>query len=129
MTSRRSWASTRRSRRWPTDELAELAAGSELVDFPAGAVVADYAKRVPGDVWMVRSGQVTLQASADATTIDTVEPGGIFGYTPLLTGGGMEFVARATEPSTLIRLPGCRRCGPSSPNRRVWRSWRRRRGT
>ena len=88
------------------DELAELAAGSELVDFPAGAVVADYATRVPDDVWMVRSGQVTLQASADATTIDTVEPGGIFGYTPLLTGGGMEFVARATEPSTLIRLPG-----------------------
>ena len=94
------------------DELADLAAGSELVDFPAGAVVADYATRVPDDVWMVRSGQVTLQASADGTTIDTVEPGGIFGYTPLLTGGGMEFVARATVPSTLIRLPGCRGAGP-----------------
>jgi CBS domain-containing protein len=88
------------------DELGDLAAGSELVEFPAGAVVADYATRVPGDVWMVRSGQVTLQASADGTTIDTVEPGGIFGYTPLLTGGGMEFVARATQPSVLIRLPG-----------------------
>ncbi len=88
------------------EELADLAAESELVDFDAGAVVADYATRVPGDVWMVRSGQVTLQASADGTTIDAVEPGGIFGYTPLLTGGGMEFVARATEPSTLIRLPG-----------------------
>ncbi|MGZ6779262.1 MAG: putative nucleotidyltransferase substrate binding domain-containing protein [Mycobacterium sp.] len=87
-------------------ELADLAAGSELVDFPAGAVVADYARRVPDDVWMVRSGQVTLLASADATSIDTVEPGGIFGYTPLLTGGGMEFVARTTKPSTLIRLPG-----------------------
>jgi CBS domain-containing protein len=88
------------------DELAELAAGSETVDFPAGAVVADYATRVPDDVWMVCSGEVTLQASADGTTIDTVEHGGIFGYTPLLTGGGMEFVARTTAPSTLIRLPG-----------------------
>src|SRR6476469_7353961 len=88
------------------EELAELDAKSELVEFPVGAIVADYAKHVPGDVWMVRSGQVTLQASADATTVDVVEPGGIFGYTPLLTGGGMEFVARATEPSTLIRLPG-----------------------
>lgn len=87
-------------------ELADLAAASALVEFPAGAVVADYATRVPDDVWMVRSGQVTLQASADATTIDTVEQGGIFGYTPLLTGGGMEFVARTTHPSTLIRLPG-----------------------
>ena len=67
---------------------------------------------MPDDVWMVRSGQVTLQASADGTTIDAVEPGGIFGYTPLLTGGGMEFVARATEPSTLIRLPGAVGAGP-----------------
>ena len=88
------------------DELSDLAAGSTLAEFPAGAVVADYATRVPDDVWMVRKGQVTLQASADGTTIDTVVEGGIFGYTPLLTGGGMEFVARATEPSTLIRLPG-----------------------
>lgn len=87
-------------------ELAELAAGSELVDFPAGAVVADYATRVPDDVWMVRSGQVTLHASADGTIIDTVEPGGIFGYTPMLIGGGIEFVARTSMPSTLIRLPG-----------------------
>lgn len=88
------------------DELAELAAGSEVVDFPAGAVVADYATRVPDDVWMVRSGQVTLHASADGTTIDTVEPGGIFGYTPMLIGGGIEFVARTSMPSILIRLPG-----------------------
>lgn len=88
------------------DELADLAAGSELVDFASDAVVADYATRVPDDVWMVRSGQVTLQASADGTVIDTVTEGGIFGYTPLLTGGGMEFVARTTMPSTLIRLPG-----------------------
>lgn len=88
------------------DELADLAAGSELVDFASGAVVADYATRVPDDVWMVRSGQVTLLASADGTVIDTVTEGGIFGYTPLLTGGGMEFVARTTLPSTLIRLPG-----------------------
>ena len=49
---------------------------------------------------------VTLQSSSDGAAIDTVGPGGIFGYTPLLTGGGMEFVARTTVPSTLIRLPG-----------------------
>lgn len=88
------------------EELVELAAGSELVDFPAGAVVADYATRVPDDVWMVRSGQVTLHASADGTTIDTVEQGGIFGYTPMLIGGSIEFLARTSMPSTLIRLPG-----------------------
>ena len=43
------------------------------------------------------AGQVTLHASADGTMIDAVEQGGIFGYTPLLTGGGMEFVARTTR--------------------------------
>ena len=87
------------------DELADLAAGSTVVTFVTGAVIADYSAQVPGDVWMVRTGHVTLQA-ADGSAVDVVEPGGIFGYTPLLTGGGMEFVARATEPSTLIRLPG-----------------------
>lgn len=87
------------------DELADLAAGSTVVTFATGAVIADYSAQVPGDVWMVRTGHVTLQA-ADGSAVDVVEPGGIFGYTPLLTGGGMEFVARATEPSTLIRLPG-----------------------
>lgn len=87
------------------DGLADLAAGSTLVTFAADAVIADYSASVPDDVWMVGTGHVTLQA-ADGSAIDTVEPGGIFGYTPLLTGGGMEFVARATQPSTLVRLPG-----------------------
>jgi CBS domain-containing protein len=89
-----------------SDELDELAAGSTVVDYPAGAVVADYATEVPDDVWMVHTGNVNLHSSADGTTIDTVGPGGIFGYTPLLTGGGMDFVARTAAPSTLIRLPG-----------------------
>jgi CBS domain-containing protein len=88
------------------EELAELAAGSVVEEFPAGALVADYATRVPDDVWMVCTGQVALRNSGDATTIDTVGPGGIFGYMPLLTGGGMDFDARTTAPSTLIRLPG-----------------------
>jgi CBS domain-containing protein len=88
------------------DELAELAAGSTVVEFAADAVIADYSVNVPDDVWMVCTGHVTLQATGDGSAIDAVEPGGIFGYTPLLTGGGMAFVARATEPSTLLRLPG-----------------------
>ena len=49
---------------------------------------------------------VALHASGDGAVIDTVGPGGIFGYMPLLAGGGMDFEARTTVPSTLIRLPG-----------------------
>ncbi|MET0703250.1 MAG: putative nucleotidyltransferase substrate binding domain-containing protein [Mycobacterium sp.] len=88
------------------DEREALAAGSTFADFAAGEMVTDYSSQVPDDIWMVCTGHVVLQGSTDGTTIDTVEPGGIFGYTPMLTGGGMGFVARATEPSTLIRLPG-----------------------
>lgn len=87
------------------DEFRELAAGSEVEEFAAGAVVADYSAQVPDVMWMVHAGQVMLYAS-DGSTIDTIEPGGIFGYTPLLTGGGMAFAARTSLPSSLIRLPG-----------------------
>lgn len=87
-------------------ELAELASASTVVEFPAGAVIADYACGAPDDIWMVRSGYVTLHASGDGATIDTVHPGGIFGYTPLLIGDGMQFDARAAVPACLIRLPG-----------------------
>ena len=77
------------------------------MDFAAGDVIADYSvararRRLDG----VHRARRHCRPAPTASAIDAVEPGGIFGYTPLLTGGGMEFVARATEPSTLIRLPG-----------------------
>jgi CBS domain-containing protein len=90
----------------PDDELGRLADGATVERFPGGIVVADYAGHVPDDVWMVFDGSVTLHASADDAVIDTVTAGGIFGYTPLLTGSGMQFKARTAAPSTLIRLPG-----------------------
>ena len=90
----------------PEDELDGLAGGAAVEKFPAGAVVSDYSRRVPDEVWMVYEGQVTLHASADGAVLDTVDSGGVFGYTPLLTGGGMQFEARAAVPSILIRLPG-----------------------
>lgn len=86
------------------DELLALAGAAVVVEFAAGATVADYTTPIPDDVWMVCEGRVDLQAG-DGTPLDTVEVGGIFGYTPLLTGGGMDFVARTAVPSKLIRLP------------------------
>lgn len=87
-------------------ELVELAAGASIEEFGTGAVVADYASRVPDEVWMVCDGAVALRSSGDGALIDVVTRGGIFGYTPLLTGAGMDFEARATTASTLVRLPG-----------------------
>ncbi|WNG85526.1 putative nucleotidyltransferase substrate binding domain-containing protein [Mycobacterium sp. ITM-2016-00317] len=87
------------------DELDALAGGASLTRFPAGVVVADYATGVPDEVWMVRDGAVALRTSGDGALIDNVTPGGIFGYMPLLAGAGMDFEARTTAPSTLVRLP------------------------
>ncbi|MEH3140056.1 MAG: DUF294 nucleotidyltransferase-like domain-containing protein [Mycobacterium kyogaense] len=88
------------------DELTALAEGAAVETFPADVVVADYASRVPDAVWMVRDGLVTLRGSGDGVVIDDVGPGEIFGYLPLLSGAGMDFQARTSAPSTLIRLPG-----------------------
>ncbi|KUI38356.1 cyclic nucleotide-binding protein [Mycobacterium sp. IS-1496] len=89
----------------PDEELDRLAECARVEEFPQGAVVADYASRIPDDVWMVFDGQVTLHTSVDGALIDTVDPGGIFGYTPMLVGGGMQFQARTALRSRLIRLP------------------------
>lgn len=86
------------------DELRALADAAYVVDFAAGATVADYTSPTPDGVWMVYRGRVELQAG-DGSPLDTVEVGGVFGYTPLLTGGGMDFVARTALPSSLVRLP------------------------
>lgn len=87
-------------------ELRELAAASSLEHYEAGALIEDFSRRVPDDVWMVQSGSVSLRAVDDGQVFDTIEPGGIFGYVAMLTGGGIEFLARATEPTAAIRLPG-----------------------
>lgn len=86
------------------DELRDVAVAATVEDFASGVTVADYTRPRPGGVWMVRRGRVELQAG-DGSPLDHVEVGGIFGYTPLLTGGGMDFVARTVLPSSLIRLP------------------------
>ena len=96
-------------------ELAELAHGAAVEQFPAGVVVADYATRVPDEIWMVRNGLVALRGSGDGSLIDVVEPGGLFGYMPLIAGAGMDLEARTTAPSALIRPPPRPTAGPS-PN-------------
>lgn len=86
-----------------SDELDRLVDGARVEEFPDGALVADYTGPVPDVIWMVRDGQVTLHAGG--AVIDTVDPGGIFGYTPILVGEGLQFDARTAMPSRLIQLP------------------------
>lgn len=90
-------------------ELNDLVAASALEQYGAGTVIADFSRHVPDDIWMVLAGSVNLQEagrSGGGQVFDTIEPGGIFGYVPMLTGGGIEFLARTTEATTVVRLPG-----------------------
>lgn len=90
-------------------ELLELVAQSTLEPHSTGVVIADFSRHVPDDIWMVLTGSVNLQEAGGAgggQVFDTIEPGGIFGYVPMLTGGGVEFLARATESTTTLRLRG-----------------------
>ncbi|CCQ16774.1 cyclic nucleotide-binding protein [Rhodococcus sp. AW25M09] len=61
-------------------------------------------------VWMVRTGRVVIvhpdNAPPDDVPIDTIGPGGVFGFSALLSGGTVEFGARAIEPSVVLQLPG-----------------------
>jgi CBS domain-containing protein len=90
------------------DALAELARASSVIRYEAGAVIVDYTAQAPDEIWMLHTGQVVLLTATAGgdEPFDTVPPGGIFGFFPLLTGGSVQFVARATEPSTVVRLPG-----------------------
>ncbi|MET0898474.1 MAG: putative nucleotidyltransferase substrate binding domain-containing protein [Mycobacterium sp.] len=86
----------------------ELAAAASAHTFRAGDLIVDYAAATPDEIWVVRTGTVALLTSprADADQLDLIEAGGVFGYLPLLSEGRVSFTARATEPSTVLRLPG-----------------------
>lgn len=90
------------------EALADLAEAASTHTFGTGDVIVDYSTQVPNEIWVLVSGHVALAAEPDGggDPVDSVGPGGVFGYFPLLTGGRVQFVALATEPSTLIRLPG-----------------------
>ncbi|CAN5745508.1 hypothetical protein BH10ACT9_BH10ACT9_33810 [soil metagenome] len=90
------------------EALADLAGAASVHTVGAGELIVDYAAATPGEIWMVRAGGVALYAnsSEDADQIDTIDAGGVFGYLPLLSEGQVSFTARASEPSTVLRLPG-----------------------
>ncbi len=92
-----------------------------LTDIARAAVERDYAggawvvgptptPDVADTVWVVRTGRVVIvhpdYTSPADRPIDIIGPGGVFGFSALLAGGTVEFCARATEPSTVLRLPG-----------------------
>lgn len=98
----------------PPAVLAEMAAAAVEREYGSGALVVDPPRMdVSADadtVWVVRTGRVVIThpdgTSRTEAPIDTIGPGGVFGFSALLSGATVEFRARATEPSIVIRLPG-----------------------
>ncbi|MBY4228757.1 CBS domain-containing protein [Rhodococcus fascians] len=92
--------------------LTDIAGAAVELDYASGAWVVGPTSKldVADTVWVVRTGRVVIVHSDDtspaAVPIDTIGPGGVFGFSALLVGGTVEFCARATEPSTVLRLPG-----------------------
>ncbi|MDI9931209.1 putative nucleotidyltransferase substrate binding domain-containing protein [Rhodococcus sp. IEGM 1354] len=92
--------------------LTDIAGAAVELDYASGAWVVGPASKldVADTVWVVRTGRVVIVHSDDtspaAVPIDTIGTGGVFGFSALLVGGTVEFCARATEPSTVLRLPG-----------------------
>lgn len=91
----------------PPESLAAVAQAASERTFRTGDLIVDYVNDAPDDIWLVRSGRVTLlpDLQSDADPVDIVEPGGVFGYMPLLSDGEITFVARAAERTRAIRLP------------------------
>ncbi|MGV8870910.1 MAG: putative nucleotidyltransferase substrate binding domain-containing protein [Rhodococcus sp. (in: high G+C Gram-positive bacteria)] len=94
--------------------LADIAAAAVEREYAGGAWVVGPARTTASSatdtVWMVHTGRVVIVQPDDTpptdVPIDTIGPGGVFGFSALLSGGTVEFAARAIEPSVVLQLPG-----------------------
>ncbi|WP_072802057.1 putative nucleotidyltransferase substrate binding domain-containing protein [Rhodococcoides yunnanense] len=91
-------------------ELEDLAHAASTVEYATGALILDVDMRDVDSVWVVRSGRVVILHPDDraltAVPIDAIEVGGVFGFSAMLSGATFGFLARTTEYSVVVQLPG-----------------------
>ncbi|WP_234974287.1 putative nucleotidyltransferase substrate binding domain-containing protein [Williamsia sterculiae] len=90
-------------------ELDRLLARAEVVDVPSGAEIFNGFTTPADDLRVVLSGQVELwntQGYAPEGPDETLGPGGVFGYSSLLTGSMNGPLAIAVGPVRICRIPG-----------------------
>ncbi len=91
---------------FPPEYLQPLASVARVVDVAANDVIFNEGQKSP-DIYLVVEGKVALElwvAGRGATTIQTVGPGRLLGWTPLLGHGAMTATARALEPGRLVAI-------------------------
>lgn len=88
--------------------LTTLAEAARLQEFTAGEVVLDAFAEPTVEVFVVIQGRVGLWNDADllaGPAQERIEPGGLFGFSAMLTGQPVGPRAVALRPTTVARLP------------------------
>jgi CRP-like cAMP-binding protein len=91
---------------FPPEYLTPLAGVARLIDVPAGEVLFSEGQK-SANVYVVVEGKVALEIglpSRGTATIQTVGPGKLLGWSPLLSQASMTATARAVEPTRLIAI-------------------------
>lgn len=89
-------------------ELSDLAGVAVSTGYEVGETVVGPDEGIDA-VWVVESGFVELRDPDDpghAVPLDTIGPGGLFGFAAMLVGVRTSFVATASTAATVVRLPG-----------------------
>jgi CBS domain-containing protein len=85
------------------DELARVAAVTEIETFPAGKTIFSQGTGPVGYLRVVRAGSVEI--SYDGQVLDLLGPGELFGHASMLSGMPTGFEARAAEDTRCYRIP------------------------
>src|SRR5215471_103257 len=85
------------------DELARVAAVTEIEDFPAGKTIFSQGTAPAGYLRIVNTGSVEIIHNGQV--LDLLGPGELFGHASMLSGLPTGFEARAGEDTTCYRIP------------------------
>jgi len=91
---------------FPPEYLQPLVNMANVVQVEADEVIFHEAEKF-SNIFIVIAGKAALEievASRGATRIQTVGPGKLLGWTPILTSGPMTATARAVEPCRLVAI-------------------------
>jgi CRP-like cAMP-binding protein len=90
----------------PDNHLQDLAAIAEVKDLQAGAVVFREGQ-VSSSIYLVIQGNIAVEICAPGrgcTTVHTVGPGELLGWSPILGSGPMTGTGRVVTPSRVVVL-------------------------
>jgi CRP-like cAMP-binding protein len=90
---------------FPPEYLTPLTTVARVVQVPAGEILFSEGQKSP-NLYVVVEGKVALEVwtTSREITIQTVGPGRLVGWTPLLSQASMTATARAVEPCRLIAI-------------------------